>query len=427
MEAYNHVALRDARKSMSVSLARVAREARLSVGHLSRFESGKRDISPAIVNGYERALGLRLSPSHLTAGSLSDTVNGYRHGEDADDMKRRAFTAAVAAIAAGAPLGEPVNRALASLGSSEAPTHVGLSDVVQVEEAADMFTSWDLRFGGGLAREMAKAQLRWATGLLDAHMNDPIRARLNSAVGSLAERAAWSTFDSGRQEAARTLFKLALYAATEADDADLRAHILSDVATQQMYLGHPDECLKIIRLAEGDDRISPAVRFVLHGVKARAFGIMADKDACERQIGLAEDAYATVTEVNTPEWMRKFLNEAHVYSVTGQAAFSLARATGTFNPDAHDRLTRAIAGFDGGRARAVALCSTRLAMLHLDSGNAYEGERAARTALRAVTGLRSARIVNDLHAMRTAANRPVANRTTSDLSEEISVAISAAT
>src|SRR5437899_11844023 len=121
-------------------------------------------------------------------------------------------------------------------------------------------------------------------------MSDPIRDRLNTAVGSLAERSAWSTFDAGEHDGARSLFKLALYTATEADDPDLRAHILSDIATQQMYLGHPNDCLKIIRMADGDDRISPAVRFVLHGVKARAFGALAEADATTRQIGLAEDA-----------------------------------------------------------------------------------------------------------------------------------------
>jgi hypothetical protein len=325
-------------------------------------------------------------------------------------MKRRAFTAAVAAIAAGGPLGEPISRAVAALDQAEAPSRVGAADVVQVEQAADMFTAWDLRFGGGLAREIAKIQLRWATGLLNARMGETVRGRLNSAVGALAECAAWSTFDSAQHDAARTLFKLALYQASEADDANLRAHILSDIATQQMYLGQPDECLKLIRLAEGDDRISPAVRFVLHGVKARAFGTLADEPACLRQIGMAEHAHASVTNDNRPEWMAKFLNDAHVYSVTGQAAFSLAQTTGTFRDDAHQRLTRAINGFDIGRARAVVLCATRLAILHLDAGHAGEGAAAVHTALQAVPGLRSARINQDLTAMRTATCRLPSNR-----------------
>jgi transcriptional regulator with XRE-family HTH domain len=396
--------LRDLRERRHISQARVARMAGVSVGHISRVESNDRDPSPAVINGYEKALGTPLtSLTLLHPTSDGDTLTSYRIGEEADIMKRRSFTAAVAAKAAGGPLGEPLSRVLVALGSTAAPSHVGLADVVQVEQAADIFTAWDLKFGGGLAREMARAQLRWAIGLLEAHMSDSVRGRLNSAVGSLAERAAWSTFDAGEHDGARALFKLALYAATEADNPDLRAHILSDVATQQMYLGHPDDCLRTIRMAEGDDRISPAVRFVLHGVKARAFGALADADATARQIGLAEEAYTVVTPTNTPEWMSEFLNDAHVYSVTGQAAFSLGQSTGVFHQDAHTRLTRAVQGFDDGRARAIALCSTRLAILHLNAGHLTEGKDAARTALAAVPGLRSARITEDPLTMRAAA------------------------
>lgn len=424
VDGYDGASLRAARMSVKVSQARVARLAGVSVGHISRVESGERVITPSISNAYERALGFRLVEHALPPSGEVDTLKRYRPGEDADDMKRRAFTVAIAAIAAGAPLGEPIGRTLASLAHTTTPTRIGMSDVAQVEQAADMFTAWDLRFGGGLARELATAQLRWASGLLGAQMDDTVRARLNSAVGSLAERAAWSTFDAGDHDGARTLFKLAVYSATQADDADLRAHILSDVATQQLHLGHPNDCVKILRWAEGDDRICPAVRFVLHGVKARAFAAMADAPAVRRHIGLAEDAYAAATAATTPQWMT-FLNDAHVYSVTGQAAFSLAHAAGTFSTDAHERLTRAITGFTGGRARAVALCATRLARLHLDNGNLHEGETAARTALKAVPGLRSARITQDLNTMRSATNRHHNDAMTA-LANDINSAITAA-
>jgi transcriptional regulator with XRE-family HTH domain len=422
VDTHDAGALRELRVSRNVSQAKVARHAGVSVSHISRVENGDRPLTPAVINGYDQALDFPISTEVLPAARSGDTLRTYRRGQGTDDMKRRAFTAAVAAIAAGGPLGEPISRAVAALDHAEVPSRVGAADVVQVEQAADMFTAWDLRFGGGLAREIAKIQLRWATGLLNAKMGESVRDRLNCAVGALAERAAWSTFDSGQHDAARTLFKLALYEASEADDPDLRAHILSDIATQQMYLGHPDECLKLIRMAEGDDRISSAVRFVLHGVKARAFGTLADESSCLRQIGMAEQAYASVTGDNTPEWMTKFLNDAHVYSVTGQAAFALAQSTGTFRDDAHQRLTRAINGFDSGRARAVVLCATRLAILHLDAGHTGEGAAAARDALRAMPGLRSARIAEDLSTMRTATRR---HASMNHLGADITLAISA--
>lgn len=391
------------RTDRGISQAVVARRAGVSTGHISRVETGVRPVSPAVLTGYEVALGLRLRDLVLLpAGDTLGANTPLR--QEADQMRRRAFTAAIAAIAAGGPLGEPIQRAVAALGGADTPARVGLADVVQVEKAEQMFTSWDLRFGGGLAREMAGAQLRWATGLLEAQMSDLVKNRLHTAVGSLAERAAWSSFDAGRHDSARTLFKLALYAATEADDADLRAHVLSDIATQQLYLGHPGDCLTVIRMAEGDDRISAGVKFVLHGVKARAYGALGDAGNCTIQIGKAESAYAGVRPEKTPGWMTGFLCDAHVHSVTGQAAYNLAWARGQFSDDAHTRLSTAITGLGDGRARAVALCATRLATLHLHAGNLPEGRRAARTALAVTPGLRSARIDRDLGTVHTAAD-----------------------
>ncbi len=94
--------------------------------------------------------------------------------------------------------------------------------------------------------------------------------------------------------------------------------------------------------------------------------------------------------------MTGFLNEAHVNSVTGQAAYSLARSTGQFCDDAHQRLSRAVTGFEDGRARAV--------------------------ALRAVPGLHSARITRDLLSVREAASR-YSETDTSGLRDEITAAI----
>jgi transcriptional regulator with XRE-family HTH domain len=223
----NHEAadLRELRTRRNVSQAAVARLAGVSVGHISRVESGHRPPTPAVINGYEKAFGVRLA--HLPPTGGGDTLSGKRPGEDVDEMRRRAFTAAVAAIAAGGPL---------------------------------------------------------------------------------------------------------------------------------------------------------------------------------------------------PPWMTGFLNEAHVYSVTGQAAYALARTTGRFSDEAHQRLSRAIDGFDGGRARAVALCATRLAALHLHAGNASQGTAAAHAALRAVPGLRSARITRDLTVVRAAADR-YTDDSTRQLSDDITATI----
>src|SRR5262245_33934070 len=164
------MALREARESVGIGLTRVARHGRLSVGHLSRVERGERPVTPAIVSVYQQALGVRrtglpvplASPLARLAGGL---LVDERRVEEADDMRRRAFHAAIAAIAVGGSLGEPAERLANAGGKAAVPARVGMADVVQVEEAADMFTAWHLRFGGGLAGGLARDHLRWAVSL----------------------------------------------------------------------------------------------------------------------------------------------------------------------------------------------------------------------------------------------------------------------
>jgi hypothetical protein len=70
----------------------------------------------------------------------------------------------------------------------------------------------------------------------------------------------------------------------------------------------------------------------------------------------------------------------------------------------------------------VALCATRLATLHLTAGHTAEGATAVHAALRAVPGLRSVRIAEDLATMQAATQR---HPSMTALSDEITRARSA--
>src|SRR5690606_2833064 len=101
-------------------------------------------------------------------------------------------------------------------------------------------------------------------------MGDPVRSRLDAAVAALAARVAWAAFDAGWSEAARATATVALEAAVRSDEVDLRAHILADIAAQYNDQGYTGECLTVVRLADGDERIGAATRCLVHAVRARA-------------------------------------------------------------------------------------------------------------------------------------------------------------
>lgn len=402
--------LRQARQSVGVGLSRIAYQGRLSVSHLSRVERGERPVTPAIVAAYQRAIGVRRVPvpapsplAALAGGNLLD----HHQIQDADQAARRRLRAAMAAVAVGGPLPEPVDNLLQRAGDGRMPARVGIADVLQIEQAQDMFTASFLRYGGGLTARLIGGHLRCAVGLRDATMTAPVAARLHTAIGALALRAAWAMFDAGWQPAAFDLFQVALYAAGRAGDADLRAAVLGDLATQYYYLGQVEDSLAVARLAAGDERVCPAVRCLLHTVNARGHATRGDAAETTRQIGLAEQAFAEVTAENTPVWMTRLLCAAQMQALTGQAAFLLARGCGTTagNPvhvaQAYTRLGYAAANLDPvRRARAVVVCTTRLAALHLAEGQLGEAVRVGRQAVAVARDVRSVPIKKDLRALR---------------------------
>jgi transcriptional regulator with XRE-family HTH domain len=409
---YDGPTLRSVRESVRVPLRRVARLAGMSHGHLSKVERGEhgRPVTPAILAAYEKATGVRLTDAKIIGfgdGSADTSGAGWRRGR-LSDARRRGFNATVAAVAVGGPVGEPILRMIDAIGRPVVPQRIGVGDVVLVEQAARLATEEDLRWGGGLVSQHARVVLRWAVGLTTAAMTAEVNLRLHAAVGHLAARAGWAAFDADAHDAARNLFAVALDAAIQAGDRDLRAHVLADVGAQHNHLGYPDDCLEMVSLVEGDQRIGPAMRMVLYGVKARAHASAADADACRRHVDLAEDSYSQATgEGVTKEWLGSVCTEAHLYATTGHAAATLARRTGADADllDARRRLSRAVDALDPvTHTRARALCASRLAMLDLDTGDHDQGVVWARRAMEAATEIRSARLIRHLKALHAAAS-----------------------
>jgi hypothetical protein len=106
--------------------------------------------------------------------------------------------------------------------------------------------------------------LRWAINLLTVDAVED-QVGLNTAGG-------WRSGPGGRPSTPAPTRQRGecscspLYAAGRADDADLRAYVLADLAAHHHHhLGHVPDCLQLARLGEVDKRVSPPVRMLLHG------------------------------------------------------------------------------------------------------------------------------------------------------------------
>jgi transcriptional regulator with XRE-family HTH domain len=404
MSGYDGPTLRSVRESSGVPLRRVARQAGMSHGHLSKVERAEpgRPVTPAVLAAYEKATGVRLTG--IAGHAPGDPeAGGWRRGH-LSEARRNTLNAKIAAVAVGGPLDDQLVRILDATGRITVPARIEIPDVTQVEHAAALCTEIDLRFGGGVADQMARALLRWAVGLLGTGISKKIHPRLYAAIGALAQRAGWASFDTDSHETARHLFTIALYAAGRSDDADLRAHVIADFAAQHNFLGYPQDCLSIVRQAEVDERIGPASRMVINAVKARAYASRGDLEAYQRHTELAEHAHTNVADQEG--WLATVATSAQLFAGTGHAAATLARRTRSTaaEEEARLRLTKAIDQLDPIRqARAAALCPAQLATLHLDAGELDSGLAWGRRLVAAAADVRSSRLAEHLSVLRVSA------------------------
>lgn len=381
--------LRAARIAAGLSQRAVADASGLSQTHLSRVESGEREVTPSTLQAYRQACGIdiaaspRIENAASPAGPVSLTV---------DDVRRRNILGLVAAASVGAAATEPLTHLLEAAPAAELPTRVGVPEVAAVEQIADFATAQDLQYGGGLAADIARGPLRWATGLLGRTMSAGTADRLRAAVGSLADRVGWSYYDIGRHQAATDLFTLALDTAAPGADRNLRAHILLNLSTLSFDVGHGPDAVEILRLGLGDERISAAERANLHAVCARHCGGLGERQAGLRHLGLAQEALARADHGEAAQWARRVTAEpGHFDSALGLAAFALGE-----QQEAISRFTAAIDALGPGRHRTVLRCRTRLAVLYLGAGATSDGEAQARQALADAATVRSTRVLEDL-------------------------------
>lgn len=330
------------------------------------------------------------------AGAAVELARGLTHSDLT--MNRRSLARALAAgTFTGAVLLDSLEgwiHAGADTRNRRRPGRLGIREVEQLEETADVFRAWDHQYGGGLRRKAVLGQLAEVAAILSEHQAPAVEQRLYRILAHLSGTAATMTWDCGLQRRAQDYYRLSLRAAHAGGDRAWGANVLAGMARQMLYAGHPHDALELVRFAQDGSQgeSGPRVRAMLHTREAWAFAALGRFAAFKRATEQAKQELADAGPQTDPSWIAYF-DRAELAGVTGGRLLELARADTRAHADqavAAIREALALRGPEAGRSNA--LDRLGLAEAYFLSGDVQAACGEIHTAVEAAERVRSGRV-----------------------------------
>ena len=187
---------------------------------------------------------------------------------------------------------------------------VTTAEVQSLYALTDHFTDLDRRHGGGSPRVralMADLLVRQVVPMLHGTYTDAVGRELMRATATLTGQLAFMSYDAGDHGIAQHHLTIALRLAKAADDRLYGAHLLANLATQAVYLGHTRDAARLAEAAiDGAGRAPAAVLARLYTTAASAYGRSGDKRICQAALSKAERALDRAAPGTGPRWVNYF-------------------------------------------------------------------------------------------------------------------------
>ena len=253
--------------------------------------------------------------------------------------------------------------------------------VDQLSEMITTLRTMDDTAGGGRVLPLAQKSFGWVAELLDqASYDDHTGRRLYIALAELGQLTGFLAADAGRAGLGQRYHIAALRAAHTADDRQLGAHILANMADQATCHGRPAEAVTLIESAVAGIRgwESPRLLAELSMLKAYALTAQQDGSACTAALLQAEAQVERFEPVSDPHWLY-WVTPAWITASAGDCLLRLGQ------PDrATPLLDKGIALFDESFARERQIYLIQFAAALTQPGPQRDLEAAADRGLAAV-------------------------------------------
>ncbi len=306
-------------------------------------------------------------------------------------------------VIVGAALTQPLHRwldpeSMASLtGIRSTAGPMSEEEIELIETATRVFRNWEYQYGGGLGRKAVIGQLSEVTDLLHERHPARLKRRLFAVTAELAKTAGSMSWDAGLHASAQRYYVLAVQAAKAGGDQLLAANVLASMARQMLDLGHADDALDLIHLAQYGSRKSASARLraMLYTREAWAYAKLGQVQAFHRAVGLAEYTFAEADTAEDPAWIAYF-DAAELAGVIGARYRDLAHHDPRQARRSESRILEALQLRPVNRVRNRAFDLTGLARAYLMQGQVDGACEVAVRVLPLAKRLGSRRILDRL-------------------------------
>jgi transcriptional regulator with XRE-family HTH domain len=401
--------LTERRKTMGLSQERLAEIIGVETSTVARWERGETNPLPVYRPRLAEALKVSIdgmdglltsSDSGKMPALAGNAVAVHLHVSDAmrtleevgvflrsDMLNRRDVLAASITMATGRALIEPIAHWLgteptglpASDGSGVG--RIGMSVVDGIERTVRQFAASDASAGGGLARDAALGQLKYAVDLAQhASYSSAVGTRLLTVIADLAGWVGWMSYDAGMNGPAQRYFWYGIQAAHEAgtERAQLRSvGILTDMAIQAQAAGHLDTARQLLDLALDrvpfDQRRFNAVRAILRSRQANVLSGMGAGQLPEVNTHV-EQSFDLYHQAGDDEHSSAvadyypYAREAELASVAASCYYGLAHDDRRLTAQAEQHVLSALDGWSDGYARSKVFDQVTLARVRFRAG-----------------------------------------------------------
>ncbi|MGH3940406.1 MAG: XRE family transcriptional regulator, partial [Pseudonocardiaceae bacterium] len=303
------------------------------------------------------------------------------------------------------------------------PSVVSNDHIAGVRTMVGEFKGWDRRYGGGLMREAATAQLRYCAELLGARCPESLQGELLTVVGSFAETAGYMAYDDFVYDDAERAYRFALACAEEAGDWHLRAQVLCSMAELVSWCGDPDTGLAYSESAlVRASRLTATERALLHNSRARDLARLGEVQDAVSAVGVADEAFSHTRPTEDPPWLDSYTESRHL-AFSGSVLWELGMH-GQYIVETHHRLTRAVTTRTDGRGRTRS--QLQRAQLIMTTGDPLEAVALGTQALDRAGSLRSGKVVEELRDLSRLAEPHANLPEVADLRARLRIALTAA-